>query len=82
MSPVVITFGRSDGTAIKSVFPETRAFALLLANSLSYVFFKTHEFKNSECHTDKRIERDGWFVEFAIRRPRTKFGRLSHHQKP
>lgn len=83
MSPVIITFGRSDGTAVKSIFPASKGFAVELANCLSFVFFKSHEFKNSECHTDKRVERDGWFVEFIVRRPpRTKFGPIRHHQKP
>ena len=79
MSPVVIKFGRSDGTAVKTIFPATKAFGIELANSLSYVFFKSHEFPNSQCHADKRVERDGWFVEFSIRRPpRTKYGPPKH----
>jgi hypothetical protein len=60
----VITFGRSDGSAIKHIFPHNRTEALDIANCLSFVLFHEHSFKSSECHKRKRVEREGFFVEF------------------
>lgn len=80
MSSIVIKFGRSDGSATKVLFPATKEFAIDLANAISFVLFKAHEFKNSECHTTKRVERDGFFVEFNVRHTRTKFGRKPGHK--
>lgn len=60
----VVTFGRSDGSAIKHLFG-TRKQALDTANALAFVFFYEHPFKYSKCHdTPVRVEKDGFFVQF------------------
>lgn len=64
LKPFVVTLGRSDGTATKHVFEDTKAEALKLANALTYVLFGIHGFKFSDCHEKKRVEQDGFFVEF------------------
>lgn len=61
---IVITFGRSDRSAVKHHFPKTRTEAIKFANDISYVFFREHCFKSSECHKEKCVERDGFFVVF------------------
>lgn len=59
----IVTFGRTDGSAIKHLHPRSRTQALETANALSFVLFLEHKFKPSECHSKKRFEQGGFFVE-------------------
>lgn len=74
MSRFVISFGRVDGTATKNLYPNDRTFALDIADSLSFVLFKKHHFKRSECRDGKRVEEGEFFVEFIDNRRRTQHG--------
>lgn len=74
MSRFVICFGRVDGTARKYIFPPNRTFALDVADSLSFVLFRKHCFKRSECRDGKRVEEGEFFVEFIDNRKRTQLG--------
>jgi hypothetical protein len=64
LKPFVVTIGRSDGSATKHVFQDNRADAVKLANAITFVLFGQHGFKNADCHEKKRVEQDGYFVEF------------------
>lgn len=68
MTSLVITFGRCDGTAVKHLYPHSRLQAMQQANALSYVFFKKHSFKASECHEARREDDGTWFVTVDKRR--------------
>lgn len=59
-----IHFGRSDDTVVKHYYPSSRTRALRLANALCFVLMGTHDFKPSQCHDKKRVEGNGFFVEF------------------
>lgn len=58
-----VSFGRSDGSAIKHMVL-SKAKALHLANSLSYIFWYQHRFKAADVHGDLvRFEQEGFWVE-------------------
>jgi hypothetical protein len=68
--PYIIRFGRSDDTAIKTLFEHHRKAALKIANALAYVFWLEHSFKASECHDEcTRFERNGFWIEFKVQLP-------------
>lgn len=60
----VITYGRTDGSAIKRTTFRSRIRSLKLANNLAYVFFYRHPFKNSEAKQSTRFEGNGFFVQY------------------
>ncbi|WP_295991223.1 hypothetical protein [Rugamonas sp.] len=62
----VIKFGRTDGSAAKTIFFRSRIRGLELANSLAFVFFEQHPFKTSAGRDgdEVRHEGNGFYVAY------------------
>lgn len=60
----IIKFGRSDGSARKTLFYKSRIRALELANSMAYVMFYEHPFKNGSTRGEMKYEGNGFFVSY------------------
>lgn len=63
MNRYLVRFGRTDGSVSKSVPEPYYKAALHLANSLAFLLWQDHPFKNSLCHNGLKIERDGTWIE-------------------
>lgn len=59
----LVRFGRSDNSAIKTIQVSGKRNAFHLANSLSFVFWFRHDFKQGQGESIQRVEQDGFWVE-------------------
>jgi hypothetical protein len=59
-----VTYGRTDGTAIKKTRYRSRTRAIDLANNLAFVMFGKHPFKFRESKGILRHEGQGFYVQY------------------
>lgn len=62
----VVSFGRTDGSANKTIFFKSRIRGLELANSLAFVFFSEHPYKSGAGREweEVRYEGNGFYVRY------------------